>query len=175
MTNQSEILTKNNPANSTVEPAGNRAARVPMSVPVRKLEVPEIEGWHLHWIKESNVARARQAWYEFVGFDEVPINQRNVGTDTEMSGNTDLGSQVSIAAGIGANGQTERLILMKLKEELWLQDRATIDGRNAAVLGSIFRGEKILGAEKDNSGDQGTRYVDPERTKALFARRRSKA
>jgi hypothetical protein len=175
MPNASEILTPNNPANSTVEPKGNRRARVPMSVPMRKLEVPEISGYHLHWIKESNVSRAIQAYYEFVEFDEVPVNQRNVGTDTEISGNTDLGSHVSIAAGMGADGRPERLILMKLQEQYWLEDRAAIDGRNASVMGAIFRGEKIIGSERDKPDDEGTRYVDPERTRALFSRRRAKA
>jgi hypothetical protein len=174
MANASEILTPNNPANKTVEPKGNRKHRVPMSVPMRKLEVPEIPGFHLHWIKESNIPRAIQACYEFVEFNEVPVNQRNVGTDTEISGNTDLGSHVSISAGIGADGRPERLVLMKLPEDLWVEDRAAIDGRHASIMSGIFRGETILGTEKDKPGDEGTRYVDPERTRALFNRRRAK-
>lgn len=173
MTNASEILTPNNPANKDVAPKGERK-RIPMSVPLRKLEVPELSGYHLHWIKEANISRALQAAYEFVDFDELPVNQRNVGTDTEISGNTDLGSRISISAGIGADNKPERLVLMKLKEEYWREDRGAIDARNAAVMGSIFRGEKILGAEKDKSDDEGTRYVDLERTKALFNRRRAK-
>ncbi len=174
MTNASEMLEPNNPANATVEPKGNRAMRIPMSVPMRKLEVPEIPGYHSHWIKESNIPRALQAWYEFVEFDEVPINQRGVGTDTEITGNTDLGSRVSIQAGVGADGRAERLVLMKLREDLWLEDRAKIDGRHAAMMGQIFRGEKIIGTERDNAEDQGSRYVDPDRTRALFNRRRAK-
>jgi hypothetical protein len=170
-TNASEILTKNNPANKTVEPKGNRRERIPMSVPLRKLEVPEIAGYHLHWIKESNIPRALAAYYEFVEWNEVPVNQRNPGTDTEVSGNTDLGSHVSIAAGMGANDKPERLVLMKLAEEYWLKDREVIDARNAGVMGSIFRGEKILGSERDKPRDEGSRYVTPE-TKALFARGR---
>jgi hypothetical protein len=174
MSNAADLIDPNNPGNATSEPARNRAERVPMSVPVRRLETPEIPGYHSHWFKESNISRALQAWYEFVGFDEVPVNQRNVGTDTMVSGNTDLGSHVSISAGIDGQGKPERLTLMKLKEEYWLADRAKIDGRNASILGSIFRGEKILGSETDKEDDQGTRYVDRERTKALFNRRRAK-
>jgi hypothetical protein len=170
--NASEILTKNNPANKTVEPKGNRRARVPMSVPLRKLEVPELAGYHLHWIAEANIGRALQAYYEFVEDREVPVNQRSPGTDTEVSGNTDLGSRISIAAGHGENGQPERLYLMKLEESLWLEDRAQIDARHASMMGSIFRGEKILGTERDKPGDEGMRYVDMERTKALFSRKR---
>jgi hypothetical protein len=179
MANASEILEPSNPANVAPEPKGNRKHRVPMSVALRRLEVPEIAGYHLHWIKEANVGRALQAAYEFVGFDEVPqVNQRNPGTDTELSGSTDLGSHVSFVAGTGADGKPERLILMKLLEEYWREDRAQIDGRNAAVMGSIFRGEKILDKDQVSSDVEQTRYVDPERTyerRALFSRRRPKA
>ena len=175
--NASEILAKNNPANATPEPQGNRRARVPMSVPLRKLEVPEIEGYHLHWVKESNIPRALQAYYEFVEENEVPINQRSPGTDTEVSGNTDLGSRISLGAGIGADGKPERLYLMKLAQEYWLADRAQIDGRNASILGGIFRGEKIINQSPagQSRGDNSMDYVDLERTKALFSRRREKA
>jgi hypothetical protein len=177
-TNASEILQGNNPANAEVEPKGNRRARVPMSVAMRKLETPEIPGYHLHWIKESNIPRALAAYYEFVEDSEVPINQRNPGLDTEISGNTDLGARVSIAAGIGANNLPERLYLMKLAEEFWIEDRAKIDGRNASMMGQIFRGEKILDKDEVSSDVKQTRYVDMERTRerrALFSRPRAKA
>lgn len=175
MANESEILTPNNPANDTVEPKANRRNRIPMSVPMRKLEVPDLPGFHLHWMKESNIPRALQAAYEFVEFDEVPINQRNVGTDTEISGNTDLGSHVSISAGMDSAGRPERLVLMKLKEEYWRDDRAKIDARHADMLGGIFRGEKILDKGDVSPDVMETRYVDPARTQALFNRRRAKS
>jgi len=178
VSNASEVLEGNNPANLTQESPGNRRARVPMSVAMRKLEVPEIPGYHTHWIKESNIPRAKAAWYEFVDDHEVPINQRNPGMDTEISGNTDLGSRVSIAAGIGADSKPERLYLMKLKEEYWTQDRAKIDGRNAEMMGQIFRGEKILDKDEVSKDVAQTRYVDRERTsikRPLFSRPRAKA
>jgi hypothetical protein len=177
-TNASEILEGANPANLTQESKGNRKARVPMSVAMRKLEVPEIAGYHLHWIKESNIPRALAAYYEFVEDREVPINQRNPGMDTEQSGNTDLGSRVSIAAGIGGDNKPERLYLMKLSEEYWLEDRAKIDDRNASMMGQIFRGEKILDKDEVAKDVKETRYVDMERTRerrALFSRPRKKA
>jgi hypothetical protein len=178
MANASELLTKNNPANKEVEPKGNRMARVPMSVVVRKLEVPEIPGYHTHWIKESNIPRALQAWYEFAEFDEVPINQRNPGMDTEKSGNTDLGARVSIAAGIGADSKPERLYLMKLKEEYWSADRKKIDSRNAEVLQGIFKGEQILQEDGNSRPIDSLEYVSPEATyhkPALFSRKRKKS
>jgi hypothetical protein len=98
--------------------------------------------------------------------------------DTERSGNTDLGARVSIAAGIGADSKPERLYLMKLAEEYWLEDRAKIDGRNASMMGQIFRGEKILDKDEVTDDVKKTRYVDMERTRerrALFSRPRAKA
>lgn len=178
MSNASDILTPNNPANAEVEPKRNRANRVPMSVPSRKLETPEIPGYHSHWIKESNVPRALQAWYEFVSYDEVPVNQRGFATSMDVTGNTDLGSQVSISAGIGADGRPERLILMKLAEDLWLADRKAIDERNASIVGSIFRGEKIIDKDQVSADVSETRYVKREETSfrpALFQRRRKKS
>lgn len=176
MANVSDTVKPNNPANRTPEARGERK-RIPMSVPRRKLEVPEIPGYHLHWAKEANIPQFLQAFYEFVDFQELPVNQRNVGMDTTISGNEDLGSHISMTAGIGPNGLPERLILMKLKEEYWLEDRAAIDGRNAQIMGQIFKGEKIIGEERDSAADQGTRYVDHARTSAtpaLFNRKRAK-
>jgi hypothetical protein len=174
--NTSKSLEPNNPANASPEAKGARRARIPMSVPMLKLEVPEIPGYHSHWIRGDNIQRALAAWYEFVGYDEIPVNQLNPATDAEVSGNTDLGSQVSIAAGVDKNGHPQRLTLMKLKEEHWLADRKKIDERNASVMEAIFRGEKIIdeGADATNPGDTSHRYVDPERTRALFNRRRAK-
>jgi hypothetical protein len=174
MPNKSEILEPNNPANKTVEPTGNRRVRIPMSVPLRRLEVPEIDGYHCHWIKESNIPRALQAFYEFVNDHEVPINQRGIATDTEMSGSTDLGSRVSISAGIGADNRPERLYLMKLALQYWDEDRQKIDERNAQKLQGIFRGEVILDKGEVDDKTKELRYVNHEHTKALFNRRRAK-
>jgi hypothetical protein len=177
MTNASDTVKPSNPANAEAKPVADRI-RIPMSVPMRKLEAPEIPGYHTHWVKESNVSRALQAWYEFVDEKEVPLNQHGVGTDKSISGNTDLGSHISIVAGIGANGQPERLILMKLKEEYWLADRKKIDERNAQIMGSIFRGETILDKGPVSQDVKEHRYVDPERTyrrePPLFSRKRAK-
>lgn len=184
MANASDMLTKNNPANATVEPAGNRRTRIPMSVPFRKLEAPEIPGYHTHWARDSDIPRFVQAWYEFVAPEDFPggqlvLNQKNPAMDTEMSGNTDLGNRISVAAGRGSNGQPERLYLMKLKEEYWLEDREKIDTRNAAMLGQIFKGERILdkpGAQVSAETEK-TRYLvegTQLRLPALFNRKRAK-
>jgi hypothetical protein len=168
MTNN--VLAKSNPANAAPEAKGNRK-RIPMSTPVRRLEVPELAGYHMHWMRESEIPRALQAAYQFVEFDELPVNQRGVGTDTQVTGNSDMGSQIRVVGGVGQDGRTEYLVLMKLAEELWLEDCKIKDERNASIMNGIFRGEKIIGTEKDaNQGDTALRYVDKERTKALFNR-----
>ncbi len=165
-----QTIQPNNPANSTVEPKAQRK-RIPMSTPVLRLEVPEIPGYHCHWIRDWAVPRALQASYQFVNFDEVPVNQRNPGTDASITGASNLSSQIRVAAGIGPDGNPEHLVLMKLPLELWIEDRKIIDDRNASVMNAIFRGEKIIGTEKDsNQDDTKLRYVDKERTKALFNR-----
>ncbi len=163
------VLKPTNPANSAPQAKGERK-RVPMSVPMRRLEVPEIPGYHSHWVKEANIPRALAAFYEFVDFNEVPVNQRSIGTSTELSGNASLGSHVEIPAGTNEQGKPENLVLMKLKEEYWLEDREKIDTDHATRLGGIFRGERIVGAETDSADDRGSRYVDKERTKAVFQR-----
>jgi hypothetical protein len=165
------MATPTNPANAA-KPVLERK-RVPMSVPTRRLEVPEIPGFHLHWFLEGRIPRALAAGYELVKFDEVPINQRGVGTDTMISGNSDMGSNVSVIAGMGENGKPENLVLMKLREEWWQEDRKIIDERNASIFTTIFKGERILGEEHDERADQGTRYIDADRTRgpvSLFQR-----
>jgi hypothetical protein len=162
-------MDKTNPTISLVKDTAAKK-RISMSTPTRRLEVPEIAGWHLHWFLENRVPRALQAGYIFVEFDELPVNQRGIANDTTVSGNMDLGSRVRQIGGRDESGEPEHLVLMKLKEEWWLEDRAAIDEKNARMMSSIFRDEQILGAEKDILDDQGTRYVDRSRTKALFNR-----
>ena len=159
----------NNPANQTAAEIAKEAAprkRVPLSIPQRRLEAPEIPGFHLHWFLESNVPRALQGGYEFVSSEDVPLHQRGVGTDTTVSGNADLGSRVRILGGIGAEGKAEYLVLMKIREEWWDEDQKVLGNRNASVMSAIFKNEEIPGSEKVRPEDQGTRYVKT----ALFNR-----
>ncbi len=159
-----------NPANATPEPKLQRK-RIPMSTPTLRLEAPEIPGFHCHWIRDWQIPRALQAYYQYVNFDEVPINQRGPATDVMTTGASNLSSQIRVAAGIGPDGNPEYLVLMKLPLEYWTEDRKIIDDRNASVLNAVFRGEKIIGTEKDaNQDDTKLRYVDKERTRALFNR-----
>ena len=149
-----------NPANRAgSEKTAETRKRIPMSVPSRKLEVPEIPGYHLYWFRDANVPRAQQAGYVFVEDREVPLNQFGVGTDKSVSGNADLGSHIRVVGGTAEGGGVEHLTLMKIKEEWWREDQKEIENRNATVIQSIFREERIAGSEKSRADDQGLAYV----------------
>lgn len=132
--------------------------RIPMSLPTRKLEAPEIPGFNLYWFLGKNVPRAQQAGYEFVNHDEVPLNQRGVGTDSSISGNADMGSRVSVVAGTGVDGRPEYLYLMKIKEEWWQEDQEVLRKKNQQIAAAI-RGKQVLGDTSGNRQDQALRYV----------------
>lgn len=158
-----------NPANKPPADLAKEAParkRIPMSVPRRKMEAPDIPGFHLHWFLESNIPAALQGGYEFVDMNEVPLNQHGVGTSTQISGNSDLGSRVKIVAGIGAAGEPEYQVLMKIKEEWWQEDQRSIEARNAATLSAIFKEEQIMGSDKAPAEDRKLSYVKT----ALFHR-----
>jgi hypothetical protein len=163
-----------NPANVPAVAKVERAERmrVPMSLPRQKLEAPEIQGYHTHWFKTSNVIAAQRGGYELVKDDEISLNQFGVGNDNTLSGNADLGTNVSIPSGIDGIGKPENLILMKIKMEWWLKDQKTISTRNASVMSSIFTKEEILDnpAGQLNSDDKSQRYVK----QALFNRPKRK-
>jgi len=165
-----------NPANRPGK-SDEARKRIPMSVPVRKLEAPDIPGYHLHWFRGSpdRIARAQDAGYEFVHRDEVKVNYTGIGGSPTASGNTDMGSQVSVVAGeeLGPDGQAVRLVLMKIKQEYYEQDQKIAEDRNEQVAAALRGG--MLGAENDRSGDAQHRYVDKERTQipAMFRRKKS--
>lgn len=122
--------------------------RIPMSVPVSKLAVPDIPGYHLHWFRgdEVRIQRALDAGYEFVEDTEVKPNSVGLGQDSAASGNTDMGSRVSVVAGkeIGDDRQALRLILMKIKQEWWEADQKLVEQRNDLVANSL-KGQPGMG------------------------------
>ncbi len=134
-------MAEKNPANA-IETRTSDKVRIPMSIPLRKLEVPEIPGYHLHWMSGTpgRLAQALRAGYEFVDADEVEVNNFNVATDMGVSGSTDMGSRVSLTSGDEGN----ILYLMKIKEEFFEEDQeklAAINDRVAAQLRSEPSGE----------------------------------
>lgn len=159
-----------NPAEAVNETSVAERVRVPLSLPVARLSVPEIPGYHLHWFRGTpqRMQRALQGGYEMVKDAEVILNSRILGSDTAESGNTSLGTLVSIPAGddVSPDGQPVQMILMKIKEEWWLEDQkalvapgSRIENVRKALLGGL------AGADKDAPGDTAQRYVDRAKTK----------
>lgn len=151
--------------------------RIPMSVPVRKLEAPEIPGYHLHWFRGTpdRLQQALNGGYEFVNANEMHVNSVGLGSDTTVSGNTDMGSQVSVVAGgeLDSTHQPIRLVLMKIKQEWYEEDQKLVENRSIQVAQALSGG--LLGAENDR--ESGTRYVDKAKTSIpdLFKPKRPRA
>lgn len=157
-------IEKLNPGTSKLPSAERK--RIPMSVPVQKLEAPEIPGYHLHWFTGSaeRLQRALDGGYEFVDSRDIKINNVSLGGNSAESGNTDMGSRVSVVSGteIGKDGQPMRLVLMKIKQEWYEEDQKLMEERNELVAKSLRGG--LIGAENDAPGDTRHRYVDKART-----------
>lgn len=148
------------------QPAAERK-RIPMSVPVQKLDAPEIPGYHLHWFlgTPERLQRAIDGGYEFVDQKEVKLINATLGGDSAVSGNTDMGSQVSIISGseVGKDGQPIRMVLMKIKNEWYEEDQKLVYERNLQVADALTGG--MLGDQgKPIPGDTRNRYVDKART-----------
>jgi hypothetical protein len=152
-----------NPSNAAGSTDAERK-RIPMSVPVQRLEAPEIPGYHLHWFTGSaeRLQRAIDGGYEFVHEREMKLNNVSLGGDSARSGNTDMGSQVSIVSGqeVGKDGQPTRLVLMKIKLEWYEEDQKLVDAKNAQVADALTGG--LMGME--GKGDSSHRYLDKART-----------
>mgnify|MGYP001605819837 FL=1 len=172
-------IEKLNPATAGGKSSAERK-RIPMSVPVQRLEAPDIPGFHLHWFlgTAERLQRALDGGYEFVDEREMKINNVGLGSDSARSGNTDMGSRVSVVSGqeIGKDGQPTRLILMKIKQEWYEEDQKLVDDRNERVA-SALRGGLIGGDKAADRGELGMRYVDKARTQMpdLFKPKRPKA
>lgn len=141
---------------------GAERKRIPMSVPVQRLSVPDIPGYHLHWFlgTAERINRALSGGYEFVDEEETTMNDAGLGGTSTRTGNTDLGSRVSVISGQQVtNGQPVRLILMKLRQELFEEDQLLVEERNDQVVQSLFRGTQGAGGH-----DASHRYVDRDRT-----------
>lgn len=133
--------------------------RIPLTLPRLQLEVPEIPGHVCYWFvdRPGRINRALQGGYEFVDPAEVAVNNFSLGDDNIKSGNSDLGTRVSVHGGVSESGGAERLYLMKIKKEWWEKDQATIADRNEQVAAAL-RGGRIA-AEQDAPGDSQHRYV----------------
>lgn len=133
-----------------------RRQRIPMSVPKLKLEVPPIPGYRTYWFKDEpgRIAQALRAGYSFVDEDEVDLNITSTIAESSLgNGNTDLGSRISL---VGDRTTGERLYLMKIPEEYFLQDQADLEQVNRRVDRTIKAGR--VGADEDRQDDSDKRY-----------------
>ena len=156
---------------------------IPMTLPSQRLAVPEIPGFHLHWMMNTpeRVHAAIRAGYEFVTSDEVGLSNFDLGGDAKTDGNSDMGTRVTRLAStygdgqVGRDGQPARLILMKQREELYRKHQKILENRNdgiADALTSSFKSGTVGGrAEGETSDDLGKRYVGKgQRVPDLFNR-----
>ena len=121
-----------------------RRKRIPMSSVQRKMEVAAIDGYYLYWAAEINIPAMMEAGYEFVDRSEVHMVSQALAGDKSLSGNTDLGTRVSMVGSLsGPNGGPERAYLMKIRQEWRDEDKAALDAANSRILQGIFKGEQI--------------------------------
>lgn len=166
-----EQMQGSNPSVSTGKTVGERV-RIPLSVPQRKLEVPEIPGFHLRWFTGTpdRLAQAERAGFVFVAPEEVQLNSLSLGGDAKKDGNTDMGSRVSVVNGeVGGDGQATRLYLMKQPMEFYKEDQAILDKRNdgiAEALTTAYTRGQVGGQDRgETAEDASLRYVDRKRSK----------
>lgn len=163
---------KANPANGKLElPKGYR----PMSVGQRRLEVPPIDGYHLHWFRGTpgNLARARQAGYVPVAPDEIDMNDFDLAGNGEGNKGTDLGSQVSVVTGDNADetGQPNRLYLMKCPNELYEYSQGLL-GQQVDMTVEALKGGKVgVGQQGETRADSNQRYLKEVKAPILTRKR----
>ena len=176
-------MEKSNPSVAPGKTKGERK-RIPLSVPQRKLEAPDIPGYHLRWIRGTpqRIQQAERAGFEFVEQDEVELNNLSLGGDATRTGNSDMGSRVSVTeGGAGDDGQALRMYLMKQKMEYYLEDSEIVQKRNDGIADTLTAGYRqgTIGAgaaSGETAEDVQQRYVDKSRSKVpeLFRRKSSR-
>lgn len=144
------------------------ASRISMSLPRLMLEVPAIPGYVLHWFSDrpGRIPRAVQGGYEFVKPDEVRVNNFGLAEDLMKDGNTDMGSRISIHGGIDEKGASERLYLMKIRQEWYDKDMALREQASDRIVQALRGGQVGL---QGNMADVAHRYA--RGTDNLFTRK----
>lgn len=146
-----------NPANSLAERQQNTTARrrrIPMNMVTRKLETPELPGFYLHWVngEPDRIARAINAGYDFVKKDEMPGYTLELGDQTGIKGDGDMGDRIShIAGGTATDGQALRLYLMKLPQEFRDEDLRARDEEGQRLIDTLRNDPNArVGSGEDN-------------------------
>lgn len=148
-----------NPANAP-ETRVHEIDYAPMDLPHTKLAVPPLEGYFLYWHLGKNVSRALRHGYQFVDEDEVDLTQTGVANDRGESGNTDLGSRVSVSAGESGSEDEERLYLMKLPLHIHERHMKMKTDRVEEIAVALRAGQ--IGADGDP--DRNKRYMKEGQT-----------
>lgn len=134
---------------------------IPMSVPLQRLQVPAKKGYVRYWFRgdPARIQRAMQAGYQFVDQSEVNVNNFDLGGDAKTSGNTDLGTRVSVTSGddTDANGNPNRLYLMEIPEHLYERGQKMLQQRNDQVAAALRAG--LVGADDESADDKSKRYM----------------
>lgn len=154
--------TKNNPANGKIDfPKGYR----PMTSATLRLQVPDRDGYHRHWFRGTpeRIARAQQAGYSFVdpeALEEGSINNFDLGGDSDKTGNTDLGSRVSIISGgeLDTTGQPGRMYLMECPMEYFDHAQSIVNESTDDVATALRGGTIGEGRNGEKSADSSKRY-----------------
>lgn len=158
----------NNPANEKPKlrlPEGYK----PLGAASKRLDAPARDGYVRRWIRGdfNRISRAQQAGYTFVSQDDVNINNFDIGGDAKDSGNSDLGTRISVISGddIAQNGQPGRLYLMEIPEELYEHGRGFQEERNDSVA------EALRGGTSGSDEEADKRYVSKKEGLDFFKRK----
>ena len=168
-----------NPANATRAITADN--RVPMSLPLQKLEAPKLIGFHTHWMRsdESRIRQAMRAGYTFVeqaDLDEAggDINNFDLAGDAKAGGSSDMGSRITVLSGSETDraGRPVRLVLMKLPAEWRKQDMARQAQASDNVVAAL-RSEQGVSQEEaaKRQHDTSNRYRG-ETNRNIFTKRK---
>lgn len=146
----------------------------PMSQGVKKLEVPEREGFHRRWFRgePKRIAQAQRAGYTFVSEEDVDLNNFDLGGDAKTSGNSDMGTRVSVISGdsYDKSGQPGRMYLMECPIEYYEASRQVQEDRNDDIAEALSAGTLGKDASGETFTDAQRRYLKTA-TPELFVRK----
>ena len=141
-----------------LEVAREVRSRVPMSSPKAKLNVPELAGFHLHWLNDdgNRIPQAIDGGYSFVNQGETIVNSSDLAGQSVGEG-TDLGSRISVWVGKKEDGSALRAYLMKIPNEFYREDQNMLQARVDNIHGAMHRGKQSVDGESE--ADRRQRYV----------------
>lgn len=156
-----------NPANVNGVPEGLPANYKPMTTASSKLQIADKPGWRRYWFADrpGRLEQAQQAGYRFVDSQEVVVPNQDLGGDATISGNTDMGTRVSVVSGDSAtrSDQPERLYLMEIRQDHYEYSQKFLAAENEKVAAALRGG--MIGKEQDETGsDTKARYQGNAKT-----------